>query len=323
MEYISCNLCGADDTELLFKAKERDLGTEEIFNIVKCKKCGLVYINPRPDKIEIKKYYPFPYWPRANERVDINKATILNEPWQKIMRIRTTHLLKYIKNGKILDIGCGDGFFLKYLKEKGFEVYGVEPGEVASRYARDVLGLNVFTGELEDARYPDNFFDGVSLYAVLEHLPDPLKTLKEVKRILKPDGILYICVPNFSGLESKIFKGKWACIKSPTHLYHFTPSTLIKMLKKAGLTMIEMKQFSSLGKCTMGYSESLRYLLLDYHILPSKKYMQKEEIFFHKKSKKFLWKDIFHNIEFFIFKTIGNIADVFHIGSNLSLIAKK
>lgn len=189
MEYVSCDLCGADDTKLLFKAKERDWGTGEFFNIVCCNKCGLVYLNPRPDKDEIKKYYPLETWPRAKEKIDFEAATINNQPWRKIMKLRTARLLKYIENGRILDVGCGDGFFLKYLEERGCEVYGVEPGEVASKYAREILKLNVFTGNLKDTGYQDNQFDAVSMYAVFEHLPNPYETLMEIKRILKM-GIL-------------------------------------------------------------------------------------------------------------------------------------
>jgi SAM-dependent methyltransferase len=326
MEYVACNLCDVDNTKLLFVGEERDWGTGEFFNIVRCNKCGLVYVNPRPDEVEIKKYYPPEGWPRAKEKIDFEAATINNQPWRKVMKLRTAHLLKYIKNGRILDVGCGDGFFLKYLEEKGWKVCGVEPGEVGARYAREVLGIEVFTGNLEDANFPDNCFDAVSLYAVFEHLPDPIKTLKEIKRILKPGGILFISVPNFGGLESRIFRERWLAVKAPTHLYHFTPFTLYQVVSKAGFQVLEIKHISNEGKSTMGYSESLRYILADYHLYPAKKYsvLSKKEIGSGPNdTEKILWKKVLHDVEFLIFKTAGFIADMLHMGGNLSLIASK
>ena len=326
MEYVVCNLCEADNMKLLFVAKERDWGTGEIFNIVRCNQCGLVYINPRPGKNEVKKYYPPETWPRAKENIDFETATINNQHWRKVMKLRTAHLSKYIENGRILDIGCGDGFFLKYLKERGWKAYGVEPGEVGSRYARDVLGIEVFTGNLEDANFPDSWVDAASLYAVFEHLPDPIKTLKEIKRILKPSGILFISVPNFGGLESRIFRGRWLGIKAPTHLYHFTPITLSQIIKKTGFQLLEIKHISNEGRCTMGYSESLRYILADYHLYPAKKYpvlSEKEVVSGQNDTKKIVWKKALHDVEFLIFKTAGFVADMLHMGGNLSLIAQK
>lgn len=325
MEYVTCNLCGANDTKLLFKAKDRDWGTGDIFNIVRCNKCGLVYVNPRPDKNEIKKYYPPETWPRGKAKIDFEAATINNQPWRKVMKLRTAHLLKYIENGRILDIGCGDGFFLKYLEEKGWKVCGVEPGEVGSRYAREVLGIEVFTGNLEDANFPDNWFDAASLYAVFEHLPDPVKTLKEIGEILKPGGILFISVPNFGGIESKLFGEKWVAIKAQFHFYHFTPGTLSRIVHKAGFRVLEIKHISNEGKCTMGYSESLRYLLADSHLYPQKKSLNALRAEMpsapNDVGRKAIWKTVLHGIELVVFKTMGWIADRLRLGGNLFLIA--
>lgn len=322
MEYVPCNFCNANDTKLLFIAKERDWGTEEFFNIVRCNQCSLVYVNPRPDKEEIRRYYPPETWPRARGNIDLASATISGRPWQEIMKQRSAQLLKYVKKGRILDIGCGDGLFLKYFKNCGLEVHGIDFGKTASNYARDILGLDVFTGSLEEAKYQSGSFDAVSLYAVLEHLPDPLQILREINRILKPGGILFISVPNFNSLESRIFRERWVAIKAPAHLYHFTPATLRAFLLKAGFAIVEIKYISSEGRSTMGYSESIRYFLQDYSLYPPKQLSlgipstQKEE-------KEVFWKKFPKSVEFVTFKFIGYIADRVRMGSNLFLIAKK
>jgi 2-polyprenyl-3-methyl-5-hydroxy-6-metoxy-1,4-benzoquinol methylase len=322
MEYVSCNLCSANDTKLLFMAKDRDWGIEGNFNIVRCNHCGLVYVNPRPGREAIMRYYPPETWQRAKENIDLTRATINGRPWQVIMKQRAAQLVRYINIGRILDIGCGDGLFLKYFKNCGWEVQGIDFGETASNYARDILGVDVFPGSLEQAKYQSGSFDVVSLYAVLEHLPDPIQSLKEINRILKPEGVLFISVPNFESLESKIFRERWVAIKAPAHLYHFTPATLQTFLLKAGFAIVEIKYISGEGRSTAGYSESIRYFLQDYRLYPPKQLSlgipsaQKEE-------KRGSWKEFPKSLEFFTFKIFGYFADRMHMGSNLFVIAKK
>jgi SAM-dependent methyltransferase len=324
MEYVRCNLCAGDETTLLFLAKDRDWNTGDSFRLVRCNRCGLVYINPRPDNEEMKKYYPPANWPRATANIDPDRAEIHWEPWRKIMELRAKPILIYKKRGKILDVGCGDGFFLKYMKELGWDVYGVEPGESASRYARDILGLNVFSGNLEESPYPDNFFDVINLYAVFEHLPNPSGALIKIRQILQDWGLLVITVPNFTGFESKIFRTRWVALKAPEHLYHFSPPTLKKIIEKANFKALKIKHISGERKCTMGYSESLRYILADHGYFPPKKYeaiSQGEKC--PSERKKVLWKEIIHFVERMCFKTMGHVASKFRQGGTLIVWAKK
>jgi len=236
MENVKCNLCGSDETKVMLKAKNRSKVEQgRIFTLVKCSDCGLAYLNPRPDKEEIKKYYEG-YHSRADAKfADIEQTEIWGIPWREAMRRKAMPILKHKTSGKILDIGCGDGSLLKYLKESGWETYGVEFQESASLYARDVLGIDVFAGRLEDSDYPEESFDVISLIHVLEHLPDPSSILKKVRSLLKKDGILLIEVPNFNSFEARVFRSKWVGIAAPLHLYQFTPRTLPLMLEKCGL----------------------------------------------------------------------------------------
>lgn len=145
-EYVRCNLCGADNAKLLFSAKGRYSDKGEFFRIVKCKACGLTYLNPRPGKDEIQHYYPAQYWSRIHSNVDLDDTMIWGIPWREAMQSKAKPIIKYKKVGKLLDIGCGDGSLLKFLKDTGWEVYGVELGEAASRFAREKLGIEVFSG---------------------------------------------------------------------------------------------------------------------------------------------------------------------------------
>ncbi|HUI45134.1 MAG TPA: class I SAM-dependent methyltransferase [Nitrospirota bacterium] len=150
----------------------------------------------------------------------------------------------YVPGGKALDIGCGCGELLLWLKNHGWsEVRGVEISKGAAALAND-HGLNVFCGELANAHYPDSYFDYISLIHVLEHMHDPVMTLNEICRILKPDGLLVVGVPNFASYENKVFGEYQSFMKEvPRHLYHFSKKSITDMFEKSGL-MIQM----TLGK---------------------------------------------------------------------------
>ncbi|MDI6839419.1 MAG: class I SAM-dependent methyltransferase [bacterium] len=169
MEEVNCNLCEGKDTELLFYGKDWVFPTNEEFNIVRYKKCGLVFLNPRPEKDEILKYYPDEYYGKGKKK--------LNEPYPFLKPKRVKMTKKYIKCGKILDIGSQRGEFLLKMMEAGFEPYGVEMSEYACNYAK-TLGLkNVIHGDIEEIKLESKFFNVVILWHVLEHIYDPQKLL--------------------------------------------------------------------------------------------------------------------------------------------------
>ena len=325
MEDVNCNLCGADNTKVMFHARDRNVRGSSSFKIVKCKECGLVYLNPRPDKDEIRKCYPPWYHSRAQARtVNIEKTWIWGIPWGKAMKKKARPILRYKKKGTILDIGCGDGSLLKYMKSLGWHTFGVEFNERSSQYARKVLGLNVFSGRLEEANYETGFFDVIILFHVLEHLHDPCETLKRVYSLLKKDGFLLIEVPNFGSFEARFFKSKWNGISAPLHLYHFTPETLKNMLNYCGFDPLEFGFIPEQTKYVAGYSESLRYCLMDLGMYPSRG--QLEEVGDEKDvgdSVKSRWNNLLHLMEFLSFYGISVLMDKTGLGSNLLAVAEK
>jgi SAM-dependent methyltransferase len=122
-------------------------------------------------------------------------------------------------------VGCGTGGLLDWLKKHGWHVYGVEISKQAAEYGNK-YELNIFNGELIEAKYPSAFFDVVVINQVLEHLYDPKKTLKEIHRILKTDGTLIVGVPNIDSYEAKVFGRYWSALDIPRHLYHFNLRSL-------------------------------------------------------------------------------------------------
>jgi SAM-dependent methyltransferase len=150
---------------------------------------------------------------------------------------------KFKENGKLLDVGCSLGFFLDAARENGFDAYGVEPVESAAAFARTTLHLNVVSGTLEQAKYPDKFFDVICLFDVLEHIPAPLDILGEVRRILKDDGLLVVQCPNLKSNMATLTGQHWRWLLLPQHLYHFTPETLTALLHRGEFTASQWQAF--------------------------------------------------------------------------------
>lgn len=231
--YVSCNLCGLNDTEIVQKA-------EEPFKVVKCKKCGLVYTNPQPDSELIQQHYQEDYYKEWLERQMKRRIPM----WKK----RLKGLKKYKKKGRLLDVGFGSGTFLGLAKEEGFEIYGTEISEFACRYVKDRLGIDVFRGDLREAHFPDDTFDVITIWHTLEHLPDPKATLKEIHRLLKKDGLLVVAVPNLNNYITRILyllaKGKklklFSINAKELHFWHFSNHSITSMLKKAGFEIIKI-----------------------------------------------------------------------------------
>lgn len=239
MEYVNCNICGKNDAELLFEGKDLKFELPGRFNVVKCRNCGLIYTNPRPTKQEILMYYPTDY--KLHQIIPPRRNPLLKSIGHAYDYLLLGNLygLDDLPRGKILDVGCGSGIFLRQLKEKGWQTYGVEISPIAARRAQ-TLGLEVFTGELHQAKFSINYFDVILMKHVLEHLNDPLRTLEEARRILKDEGVLIISVPNVQSVEARVFGKYWEGFELPRHLYHFSPYTLRLLLKKSRFRIIKI-----------------------------------------------------------------------------------
>jgi len=217
MEYINCDLCQIDDSRHLFESPDS--------RVVQCNRCGLIFINPRLKQESEKEAYADDY-------------TLGYIAKQASKRRRARRIVKRIsrfkKGGRFLDIGCSAGFILEAARNRGFEPYGVEIAPDALKYAKEKLGLQVNNGYIEEARFPDSFFDVITAYSVLEHVLYPTKFLQEMERILKDDGLIEIWTPDIGHRRAKKMGLNWPAF-IPGHLWFFTLETLGKILNKAGL----------------------------------------------------------------------------------------
>lgn len=248
MKQINCNFCGSDNTKFLYETKDRMIrrNDQKKFNIVVCKNCRLAYLNPQPEWEDLEYFYGDTYY--TNAQIGNNKKSAIYNLIRKIKRaVIGPYKPKFWnfkkENGNFLDIGCGNGAYESYLikDNSGWEFYGVEPNKNSFQVAKNIEGFKVFNGNLKQADYPADFFDVILMSHSLEHLSDPMLSLKECYRILKPGGHLVVNVPNFNSLARRFFGKYWFHLDAPRHLFHFTPNVLEKMMEKSGFKIKQIK----------------------------------------------------------------------------------
>jgi len=233
MEEVKCNICNSGDYYLLV--------VKNSFHVVKCKNCGLVYVNPRPEKKELKEFYSSK---GGSGSVDHSRKSRINRFQKGLALINAFTEVK----GKILDVGCSTGEFLKIARDCGWEAYGNDVDSESIRLAKERYSLDVKEQDLMECNFADNYFDVVTFFDSLEHIPDPLATLQEVRRILKQNGLVLITTPNIEGLFPKVTYilfaktiGAWEHPTPPAHLYQFSMRTISKLLNRAGFSVVGFK----------------------------------------------------------------------------------
>lgn len=227
MQKISCVICNSEKYKIICKNRDYRYGlSKESFRLVKCVECGLICLNPRPPEKTLRKFYPKEYYRVSFGSIEEKLSKYLSD--QKIFS-----LTKIKKTGKLFDIGCGTGDFLLQMKNRGYDVYGIDISPQACKIARK-KGLKVYNDDLKKHHFPAKSFDIITLWHVFEHLYNPSDTLKEIRRILKDDGILIMETPNIDCFSFKIFKGYHFHLDSPRHLHHWTKDTMKKILNKNG-----------------------------------------------------------------------------------------
>ena len=213
-EHTHCLICNSEKLNKLI-GYEKD-------NLVKCKSCGFVFCKQIPSLQELNTHYEG--YPRNNYNSPItikryNELLDLFEP--------------YRETNKILDIGCGDGYFLEVANKRGWIVYGTEFTETALNSCIK-KGIKMNKGILKASNYPEAIFDIVTSFEVIEHINNPQDEVNEIKKILRKNGLFYFTTPNFNSLSRSILKDDWNVIEYPEHLSYYTCSTINRLLKSNG-----------------------------------------------------------------------------------------
>lgn len=220
----TCPWCGNPSNHTYLKVKDYFL-TQEEFELFQCDHCGLVFTVPRPAPEQIGNYYKSEeyYSHQQNTKGFIPK---IYESVKSInLRGKVAMATYDMVKGRLLDIGCGVGDFLLQVKKLGWEVMGIEPSEQASNIAQSRLGFAPLK-PMDYEKLPDQSFDVITMWHVLEHVDDLKSQTKELNRLLRPGGRLIIALPNYQSFDCQYYSDKWAAWDVPRHLNHFTHDCL-------------------------------------------------------------------------------------------------
>jgi len=225
LETVSCNLCGSDRYQVVYEMPDRKFFREDFFSIVECEQCGLGFVNPRPTLSEIQKYYPAKYYQ--------NPLTTSHERYLDKRFRAEADFLKPLENGsvrkRLLDVGCGNGEFPRFMIARGWDVEGVEIAEASHRIA----DFPVYTQEFDKIPVHEPSYDAVTAWAVMEHVHDPMAYFRKAAEVVKKGGLFVFLVQNFESVASRhLF-----CEDVPRHLYFFTRGTVKQYLERTGFAL--------------------------------------------------------------------------------------
>jgi len=231
LEWVKCNLCDSNSSKKLF-SKRSFFQDRDYFNVVKCRNCGLVFVNPRPTEKALSELYSKNYFVGGGLEGGYqdylkDKDIILNEVNLNFRDISFDQLEESMSGRKCLEIGCAAGFFLEFMDRRGWKVCGVDVSASMSQTGRQLTGLNITTGTIFDAKFPSNEFDLVTMWYLIEHLHDPKGVLLEANRVLKEQGVLLLTSPRVGGVNPAQLWGKnWRLYRVPEHLHYFSKNTI-------------------------------------------------------------------------------------------------
>lgn len=250
MKEIPCNHCNAREFTFLY---EKMSSKEELFTIVKCKNCGLVQVNPQPTLQEVNKYYSNEYFTRRTDRgydnyysdkmkAEISRVFSLN---LEDLRFFEWEQSLHFENKSCLDIGCAAGYFVDFMRSRGWQAKGIDIADKPLEFARQQLSLDVIQADfLQWDKDIEQTFDLITLWASIEHLHQPRETLEKIYRHLKPEGRLIVSTCRYGVLAA--LNGKnWRFMNVPEHLYYYTLELLTEQMASIGFQPIHHITYGS------------------------------------------------------------------------------
>jgi len=259
---VPCDYCGSRETDPVMSGPDRFCGLPGEFHVVACRQCGLLRTNPQPTVETLGAAYPDAYSPHRAEVAPppppqgllrwalvnyrgypsgepaSSVVRFLARPWAalKLRNRKYVGYLDYEGDGRLLDFGCGIGRYVARMAAAGWKAEGIDlvPEAVA---AGRKAGLMIHQGTLPGAALPTDYYDLVTLWHALEHVPSPKATLKAIRPLLMPGGRLAVVCPLSDSLAARWFAAAWYGLDLPRHLTHFTQATLRRHLEAAGFAV--------------------------------------------------------------------------------------
>ena len=220
---------------------EREVIFEKVgYHVVRCKQCNLVYVSDPPTNEELGRFYSF-----ANSyQQEFATEEQARAEFLERGRIYLSFLSRHTQPGRLLDVGCSAGFFLQVAQSQGWDVKGLEYSEDTAQLGRSLYNLDIQIGELTTCDLEPGSFDALTLWDVIEHVPDPLEVMVQAHRLLAPNGLVAISTPNIDGIFPRLSYtvakaiNYWPHPEPPAHLTQFSTKTLTSMLENAGFRVL-------------------------------------------------------------------------------------
>ena len=236
-----CPLCeGRSIREYKYKVSSNNLeGDRRLYSLSYCKNCHHLFTNPKPPPDYLVKLY---------NKVSEDGAILTEERDCSLLKLVklsysfSRNFINFKKGERLLDVGCGNGLYLDFAKSRGVEVYGNDVDEcqlrpIINRFGRERIRI----GELTDNSWDSEFFDYITLWHQFEHDFDPVTTIREIHRILKPSGKVIIDVPSIDSIERSVFGRYWSMYTPPFHLNHFSPKSITRLLEENGFIVLKVR----------------------------------------------------------------------------------
>jgi len=234
-----CTICGGKDLALVFPVVDHFLSKEH-FNIAQCRTCGLWATHPVPPPDQLSKYYESPEYLSHADRPRGVLSRIYGAVRNRAIRGKHRLMSRHVPKGRVLDMGCGTGEFLAYLNSRGYQVEGVEPSLRAREQAIASHGLRVLPA-LEHLPHQEHY-QAITLWHVLEHMPNLRDTMKRLYALLADRGVLIIAVPDRESWDAQHYGPLWAAWDVPRHVHHFRRKDVARLLEEHGFSLLEVRR---------------------------------------------------------------------------------
>ena len=255
----NCVACGATSWEPFLSGPDQTGAVRGVFNYVRCSQCGVIRMEPLPDEQALALLYPADY---TCHRIGRERIARRVQSW--LRRKDVQRLARYISGARTaLEIGCGVGEFLDTLSRSGWSVVGLEPNPSAVESGRKTFGLDIRHGTLRPGLFEPAQFECVLLRQVLEHVPRPSELLTEIRRILRPGGLLFVSTPNHDSLDRFLFRGCWHGYEVPRHIFIYSTMNLSTLLRRHEFEILTVRH----NPVPNNYAWSMRYFCQKQQLL--------------------------------------------------------
>ncbi len=244
LERPDCPLCGTG-------TPQRPRHAFPPYGVVECSGCGLWLLSPRLREARaLELYQGAAYYDSSEAGRGYDEYLDVRGNWIRTFDQRLVAMARHQPHGRVLDVGCGPGFFLEAATARGYEAFGVDPSAYAVELARRRFGHRVQVGVLETADYVPGTFDVVTAFDAFEHVYDPNRFLAAAARLLRPGGVVVITTPDRTSLLSRLSGRRWVSFKIPEHVFYWSPATMRRVLAPR----FEVLEITSAGQyATVGF----------------------------------------------------------------------